>query len=158
MLRLFYASFAYMVAGVLSGLYYRELTKLNDFPEGEFTQLGLAHTHLLALGFIVLLIVLALEKVFTLSRSRLFGWFFWLYNAGVVLTSASLIWHGSLTVLGRESSSMISGIAGTGHMLLTAGMVLLFLSLRSAIRGPLRNTAHAHRDDAARAEELAEAR
>ena len=133
MLRLFYASFAYMVAGVLSGLFYREFTKLNDFPEGGSTQLGLAHTHLLTLGFIVLLIVLLLEKVFTLSRSRLFGWFFWIYNAGVVLTSAMLIWHGSLTVLGEESSKMIAGIAGTGHMLLTAGMVLLFLSLRRAI-------------------------
>jgi hypothetical protein len=131
--RLFYASFAYMIVGVLSGLFYREFTKLNDFPEGQFTQLGLAHTHLLTLGFIVLLIVLVLEKVFTLSRSRLFGWFFWLYNAGVILTSAMLVWHGSLTVLGQESSKMIAGIAGTGHMLLTAAMVLLFLALGRAI-------------------------
>jgi hypothetical protein len=133
MRRLFYASFAYMIVGVLSGLFYREFTKLNDFPEGQFTQLGLAHTHLLTLGFIVLLIVLVLEKVFTLSRSRLFGWFFWLYNAGVILTSAMLVWHGSLTVLGQESSKMIAGIAGTGHMLLTAAMVLLFLALGRAI-------------------------
>ena len=78
--------------------------------------------------------MLALEKLFTLSDSRLFGWFFWIYNAGVVLTSAMLIWHGSLTVLGEESSKMIAGIAGTGHMLLTAGMVLLFLALGKAIR------------------------
>lgn len=133
MRRLFYASFAYMVAGVLSGLFYREFTKLNDFPEGRFTQLGLAHTHLLTLGFIVLLIVLALEKLFALSRSRLFGWFFWIYNAGVILTSAMLIWHGSLTVLGHESSKMIAGIAGVGHILLSAAMVLLFLSLGRAL-------------------------
>src|SRR5690554_2010884 len=106
MRRLFYSSFAYMVIGVLSGLFYREFTKLNDFPEGQFTQLGLAHTHLLTLGFIVLLLVLALEKVFTLSTSKLFGWFFWLYNAGVILTSATLIWHGMLTVLGEQSSKM----------------------------------------------------
>lgn len=78
MSRLFYASFAYMIAGVLSGLFYREFTKLNDFPAGQFTQLGLAYTHLLTLGFIVLLIVLVLEKTFTLSQSRLCGWFFWL--------------------------------------------------------------------------------
>lgn len=133
MRRLFYASFAYMIIGVLSGLFYREFTKLNDFPEGQFTQLGLAHTHLLTLGFIVLLIVLVLEKVFTLSRGKLFGWFFWLYNAGVILTSAMLIWHGSLTVLGQESSKMIAGIAGTGHILLTSAMVLLFLALGRAI-------------------------
>jgi hypothetical protein len=134
MRRLFFASFAYMLLGVLSGLFYREFTKLNDFPEGDFTQLGLAHTHLLTLGFIVLLIVLALEKLFTLSRSKLFGWFFWIYNAGVVLTSAMLIWHGSLTVLGQESTKMISGIAGLGHILLTVAMVLLFVALGRAIR------------------------
>lgn len=133
MKKLFYAAFAYMLVGVLSGLFYREFTKANDFPSGEFTQLGLAHTHLLTLGFIVLLIVLALEKQFTLSRSKLFGWFFWVYNAGVIVTSAMLIWHGSLTVLGQEGNGMISGIAGLGHILLTAGMVLLFLCLRRAL-------------------------
>ena len=133
MKKLFYAAFAYMLVGVLSGLFYREFTKANDFPSGEFTQLGLAHTHLLTLGFIVLLIVLVLEKQFTLSRSKLFGWFFWVYNAGVIVTSAMLIWHGSLTVLGQEGNGMISGIAGLGHILLTAGMVVLFLCLRRAL-------------------------
>ncbi len=91
------------------------------------------HTHLLVLGFVVLLIVLLLEKAFALSESRLFGWFFWLYNAGVVLTSAMMVWHGSLTVLGQESSAMIAGIAGLGHILLSAGMVLLFLALRKRL-------------------------
>lgn len=132
--KLLYASFLYMLVGVASGLFYREFTKLNGFPEGEFTQLGLAHTHLLTLGFIVLLIVLALEKVFAISRSqKLFAWFFWLYNAGVVLTSAMLIWHGSLTVLGQESTSMIAGIAGLGHILITAGMIVFFVALRRAV-------------------------
>lgn len=134
MQKLFYAAFLYMLAGVASGLFYREFTKMNDFPEGQFTQLGLAHTHLLTLGFIVLLIVLILEKVFTLSRSKMFAWFFWIYNAGVILTSAMLITHGMLTVLGEESTKMIAGIAGLGHMLLTAGMILLFLALRKALR------------------------
>lgn len=134
MRKLFYAAFIYMLVGVASGLFYREFTKVNDFPEGQFTQLGLAHTHLLTLGFIVLLIVLILEKVFTLSQSKLFGWFFWLYNAGVILTSAMLVTHGMLTVLGEESSKMVAGIAGLGHILLTAGMILLFLSLRKTLR------------------------
>ncbi len=134
MKKIFNAAFIYMIVGVLSGLFYREFTKLNDFPEGKFTQLGLAHTHLLTLGFIVLLIVLVIEKVFTISRSpKLFAWFFWLYNAGVILTSGMLIWHGSLTVLGQESSKMIAGIAGLGHMLLTAGMIVFFVALRRAI-------------------------
>ena len=136
MRRLFYAAFASMVAGVASGLFYREFTKLNDFPEGASTQLGLVHTHLLTLGFVVLLIVLLLEKQFALSQSRLFGWFFWTYIAGLVLTSAMMVWHGCLTVLGLESSKMIAGIAGLGHMLLTAGMILLFLALRKRLVAP----------------------
>ena len=128
------AAFIYMIAGVASGLFYREFTKLNGFPEGRVTQLGLVHTHLLTLGFIVLLIALVIEKVFGISRSpKLFAWFFWLYNAGVILTSGMLIWHGSLTVLGQESSKMIAGIAGLGHMLLTAGMVVFFVALRRAV-------------------------
>ncbi|GAB3799852.1 DUF2871 domain-containing protein [Humibacter antri] len=143
MRRLFYASFAYLVVGLASGLFFREFTKAHDFSENRFTQLAVVHTHLLTLGFIVLLIVLLLEKVFTLSQSRWFGWFFWVYNAGLVVTAAMLTWHGSLTVLGRESTAMISGIAGLGHILLSAGMVFLFLALGRAI-------GRQHRDTAAR--------
>ena len=135
MRKLYLAAFAYLIIGVASGLYYRELTKLTGWPEGQPTQLGVAHTHLLTLGFVVLLIVLALEKAFTVSRSRLFGWFFWVYNAGVILTSAMLVLHGSMTVLGMESSKAIAGIAGMGHMLLTAGLILLLLALRGPVVG-----------------------
>lgn len=127
------AAIIYLLAGLGSGLFYRELTKLQDFPEGQFTQLAVAHTHLLTLGFLVLLVVLLLDKVFSLSGTRLFTWFFWLYNAGLVLTAGAMIWHGSLTVLGEESTKMIAGIAGLGHMLLTAALVLLVIRLRRAV-------------------------
>lgn len=133
MRRLFTAAFASMLLGVLSGLFYREFTKANDFPEGEFTQLGLVHTHLLVLGFVVLLIVLLLEKAFALTESKLFGWFFWTYISGLVLTSAMMVWHGILTVVGEQSTAMVSGIAGLGHILLSAGMVFLFLALRGRL-------------------------
>lgn len=134
MQRLFTAACCYLAAGLLSGLFYREFTKMNDFPAGQFTQLGVAHTHLLALGFMTSLIVLALEKVFGISRSpKLFSWFFWLYNAGVVVTASMLIWHGSLTVLGKESNAMISGIAGLGHISITAGLIVLMVALSRAL-------------------------
>lgn len=138
------SAFVYAGIGVASGLFYREFTKLNGFPEGEFTQLGLAHTHLLALGFLPFLILLGLERVFRFSRSRKrFAWFLGLYHAGVVLTSAMLIVHGSLTVLGLESSKMIAGIAGLGHMSITAAIIVLFFALRTAVRReePLAQTA-----------------
>lgn len=133
-LRILSAATVYAVLGLAAGLFYREFTKLNGYPEGLMGQLGLAHTHILTLGMIVLLIVLALERSFALSSSRLFRWFFWIYNAGVVLTSAMLIWHGMLQVQGLASSSMIAGIAGLGHMLVGAGFILLLLALRAAIR------------------------
>lgn len=68
MRRLYYAAFTYTILGLLGGLYYRELTKAQDFPEDGFTQLSVVHTHLFALGMLVMLIVLALEKVFGLTR------------------------------------------------------------------------------------------
>lgn len=140
MKKLFTASSIYLVAGLLAGLFYREFTKMNDFPEGQFTQLGVAHTHLLVLGFMVLLIALVVEKVFGVSRSpKLFTWFFWLYNVGVVLTAAMMIWHGCLTVLGKESSAMIAGIAGMGHILITAGLIVFVVALSRAL--PNNNTA-----------------
>ncbi|MDN6673019.1 MAG: DUF2871 domain-containing protein [Corynebacterium casei] len=58
---------------------------------------------------------------------------FWLYNAGVILTAAMMVWHGMLTVLGEESTNMIAGIAGLGHIFLTVAMVLLFIVLGRAI-------------------------
>ncbi|MDR6868987.1 nitric oxide reductase large subunit [Microbacterium resistens] len=128
------ATTVYIVIGLAAGLFYREFTKLNGFEEGMSGQLGLAHTHILTLGALVQLIVLALEKSFRLSASRLFRWFFWIYNAGVVLTGTMLVWHGMLQVLDEESSKMIAGIAGVGHMLVGAGFVLLLLSLRASLR------------------------
>lgn len=135
MKKLFYSAFAYMVIGVLSGLFYREFTKTKDFT--GFTQLSVVHTHLLTLGFIVLLIVLILEKLFALSESRLFNWFFWTYNAGLVLTAAIMVVHGVLQVNGTtDVSAAIPGIAGLGHILLSVGMVLLFLALRTRLFAP----------------------
>lgn len=134
MTKLFYASFTYMVLGVLSGVFYREFTKAHGFADGSAPgQLGLVHTHLLTLGFIVLLLILVAEKVFNLSENGLFPTFFWTYNVGVVLTSAMMVWHGILTVTGGESNAMISGIAGLGHIFLTIGLILLFLMLRTAV-------------------------
>lgn len=134
MKKLFYSAFAYMVIGVLSGLFYREFTKGKDFAGS--TQLSIVHTHLLTLGFIVLLLVLILEKLFTLSESKLFNWFFATYNIGLVLSAAIMVVHGILQVDGvAEVSAAIPGIAGLGHIFLSTGMVLLFLALRSRLFG-----------------------
>ncbi|MFI6323349.1 DUF2871 domain-containing protein [Nonomuraea sp. NPDC050556] len=131
MRKILHTAHIYMIIGVVSGLYYRELTKLNDFT-GD-SQLGVVHTHLLALGMLFFLIVLALEKLFTLTASKLFGWFFWIYNAGLALTVAMMTVRGSMTVLGAEAGAAITGLAGLGHIILTVGLILLFVTLGKRI-------------------------
>ncbi|MET7327970.1 DUF2871 domain-containing protein [Nonomuraea sp. NPDC005650] len=121
----------YMILGLVSGLYYREITKLTGFT-GD-TQLGVVHTHLLALGMLFFLVVLALEKLFELTSVRLFGWFFWIYNAGLAVTVAMMTLHGTLTVLGRPSGELIAIVSGLGHILLTVGLILLFVTLGKRI-------------------------
>ncbi len=125
-----------MVLGLASGVFYREYTKLNDFAQGEYTQLTTLHTHFLVLGFVVFLVVLALEKLFGLSQSKMFTWFFWVYNFGLLLTASMMAYHGMLHVDGSSSVPMTQGMAGLGHMSLGAGMLLLFLSIRKALKRP----------------------
>ncbi|MFJ6071861.1 DUF2871 domain-containing protein [Streptomyces sp. NPDC093065] len=126
----YYAAHVYMIVGVVSGLFYREFTKAEDF-HGE-TQLALMHTHLLALGMLVFLIVLALDKLFQLSGTRLFTGFFWCYNAGLAISTAMMGVHGILTVLGRDEDHISEAVpltAGLGHIVLTVGLILLFVLL-----------------------------
>jgi hypothetical protein len=134
MKRLYFAATVWLVLGLGGGLYYRELTKAHDFTEQ--TQLSVVHTHLLTLGVMFFLILLALERLFTLSASRLFNWFFWIYSLGLVWTVALLAIHGTRTVLGMSSGAVIAGLAGLGHILLTAGFALLFVCLYQRIRVP----------------------
>jgi len=135
-LRLFYTSFVFAFLGVASGLYYRELTKAYDLFDRSATQLPLVHTHFLVLGFIALLIVLALERLLHLTSAapRLAGWFYWIWTSGVALTGGMMLVKGTIAVGGADASSpALAGLAGLGHMLLTAGLVLLFFLLRAGI-------------------------
>ena len=58
----------WLVIGLLGGVFYREFTKAHDFT--GWTQLKVVHTHSLALGFMLTLIVLLVERAFALSHHR----------------------------------------------------------------------------------------
>lgn len=134
--RLLSTSFVYMILGVASGLFYREYTKATD-TLGVDTQLSTLHTHFLALGMLVFLIVLALDAVLSLSGRRSFTVFYWTYNIGLVLTVVMQGVRGILTLDGQDpatTTAAIPGIAGLGHMILTAGLVALFVALRAAVK------------------------
>lgn len=125
------SAFAYTVIGLLSGVYYREMTRSQDY-EG-FTQLSVVHTHLLALGTIFLLIVAMCEWQFGLSSRRQFRWFLGTFHAGLVITVSMLLVRGTMQVYDQGDPAAISGIAGLGHILLAVALVLFFVMLRGAV-------------------------
>lgn len=139
MRRLYLAAISYAALGLAGGLAYREITHARGFT--GYTQLALVHTHLLALGMLVMLIVLALDVSLGLSGSRSFSWFFTTYNAGLVITAAALTWHGLLQVLGQDAGPAIAGIAGLGHILLTIGIGCLLAAINKPLRARLATTA-----------------
>ncbi|MFC7446773.1 DUF2871 domain-containing protein [Rhodococcus daqingensis] len=132
----YHAAHIYMILGVLSGLYYREITKINEF-EGD-TQLSVVHTHLLTLGMLGFLIVLALDKQFNLSGARQFTYFFWFYNTGIAVTVLAMVFRGTQTVLGNDVPEAVSLVAGLGHIVLTVGLILLFILLGKRLNEPAR--------------------
>ncbi|MFE3556218.1 DUF2871 domain-containing protein [Streptomyces sp. NPDC059193] len=144
MKKLYYSAVIYTVLGLLSGLFYRELTKAQDFT-GD-TQLSVLHTHLLTLGTLFFLIAIALERVLHLSSGRFFNAFFWTYHAGMILTTGIMTVHGTMTVLGKTAGPAISGPAGLGHILLTLALVFFFLCLHNRVRLDLTYSAAADRE------------
>ncbi len=133
MRRTYLAAIIYAALGLLGGLFYREFTKGRGFT--GVTQLAIVHTHLLALGLLMMLIVLTLDATLGISGSRSFRWFFLTYNAGLLLTVTMLVVHGTMQVLGQEAGPAIAGIAGLGHILLGVGIVSLLVSLNGPIKG-----------------------
>lgn len=117
----------YAVLGLCSGVFYREYTKYHDFQ--GVTQLAVMHVHLLALGMLVMLILLALEKQFELSKTKWFNLFYWHYNGGMLLTVIMMLVIGIRDVAGQASTAMLDGIAGLGHIIITVGLVFFFMAL-----------------------------
>lgn len=132
MKKLLTTSLFYCILGLISGIYYREITKYTGFT-GE-TQLSVLHTHLLMLGMFMFLIVLLLEKNFGIMSSKKFNAFYYIYNAGLLLTVGLLTFHGTMTVLGQETGAAVSGIAGLGHILLAVGLVFLFVIMYEKLK------------------------
>lgn len=137
MRKLLATSFGYLLAGLAGGVFYREFTKFQGF-EGR-TTLSFIHVHLLVLGMAMFLILTLFEHHFQLFQEKLFSVFFGVYNAGLVVTISAMIARGVTQVLGASLSSgadaAISGISGLGHILLGAGLVILFVVLFKRLKG-----------------------
>lgn len=127
MKKLYFAAVFYTILGLAGGLFYRTLTHANDFTSD--TQLAVVHTHFLVLGMFFFLILILIEKAFTISNSKVFNWFFWVYNVGLIWTGGFLTFNGTNTVLGNTTGAAIAGISGMGHIILTVALVLFFICL-----------------------------
>lgn len=131
-------SMFYTIFGLLSGVYYREFTKINGFTDK--TQLSVLHTHSLILGCVFFILVLLLEKNFQLTKQISYKKFSMFYHAGLGLTLIMMLVRGTLTVLGHGPSGMLAGFAGIGHIILAVGFFFFFKTLFQAIK-PFETTA-----------------
>ena len=127
-------AFAYAIAAMAGGVFYREFTKFNGFT--GVTALGKVHTHLFLLGMLVFLVVALFASRQDLRQLKTFRAFLWTYNLGVPLMAVMLAVRGVAQVLGwtlsAAADASISGIAGIGHVLTGVGLVLLLVSLRKS--------------------------
>lgn len=80
----------------------------------------------------VYLLVALYAKHYELESSKNFKAFLLTYNIGVPLTAVMMIVRGVPQVLGSEMTKAfngaVSGMAGIGHILTGAGIILLLLS------------------------------
>lgn len=139
MKKLYYSAFTYLLLGLASGVAWREITKILDITEP--TALGTVHTHLLVLGFVMFLLFIVFEKLFSISNTKRFLSFFIIYHIGVGLSSIMMFVRGILSVqvirgaieLSDGLNASISGMAGIGHMLLAVGFVLFMLIVKERL-------------------------
>lgn len=136
MKRYLWVSFSYLIAGLAGGIFYREFTKAYEFT-GD-TALGKVHVHLLLLGMVIYLLIALFSRHYDLKKETLFKVFTPIYNSGVILTVVMMIVRGVYEVTGTALStganSAIAGIAGLGHGLVGAGLILLILTLIKCVK------------------------
>lgn len=130
------AALIYAATALAGGVFYREFTKFNGF-EGV-TALGKVHPHLFILGMLVFIVIALFAAHNELEKIKLFRVFLIVYNCGVVISTITLLARGITEVLGttmtKSANAAISGVAGIGHVLVGAGIILLILALKKTAK------------------------
>ena len=126
-------AFVYAILAMICGVFYREFTKAYDFT--GVTALGKLHPHLFVLGMVMFLLFALFDAKFDLQKHKLYLPFMIIYNAGVGIMCVMLAVRGVFDVIGGTfSDGAISGIAGLGHILVAAGIILFFCMLLLSLR------------------------
>ncbi|MDW8569561.1 DUF2871 domain-containing protein [Staphylococcus shinii] len=132
MKKLMLSSAFYTLLGMLSGLFYREMSKGENFS--GYSQLNVTHTHLLVLGTIMFLIFMVIEYQLKLTKnSKLFNSFFYIFHLGILVTVAMQYINGIATITGFSVSPAIAGVAGLGHIMISIAFILFFVLLNKRI-------------------------
>lgn len=125
------AALAYAIVAMIFGVFYREFTKFSDFT-GQ-TNLSVMHTHYFMLGMFFFLALMLAEKSFSFSDKNT-GKILLVYHLGLNITGLGFLMRGLTQVLDTQMSAgldaSISGIAGIGHILTAAAIILLLLKIR----------------------------
>ena len=101
---------------------------MNDYT--AWTTLSVVHTHYFILGMMFFLILgsVSMNMNLKINRAVLF------YNIGLNLTAITLIVRGIIQVLDLNVvSTLISGIAGIGHILLGISLFMILLDIKRSV-------------------------
>jgi hypothetical protein len=129
-------SLTYAIVALVSGVFFREFTKLNGFT--GVTSLGKVHTHLFMLGFFLFLIVALFAQNHDLEDQKSFRVFMRVHNIGLPLVALTMTARGVTQVLDMDLSrglnASISGVAGISHILVAIGIISLLLALKKVVK------------------------
>lgn len=135
MKRIINTAIIYGVLALIGGVVFREVTKFANYT--EHTTLSIIHTHLFAMGMLVFLILVSIEKQFLITEHKRFSLFYWTYNVGLCIAVLGFFVRGMLEVYGIEISkgmnAMIAGISGLGHMSLSLGVILMLFIIKKQV-------------------------
>ena len=101
---------------------------MNDYT--AWTTLSVVHTHYFILGMMFFLILgsVSMNMNLKINQAVLF------YNIGLNLTAITLIVRGIIQVLDLNVvSTLISGIAGIGHILLGISLFMILLDIKRSV-------------------------
>lgn len=127
------SAIVYAVMAMAGGVFYREITRYMGFT-GK-TALSVVHTHYFILGMFFFLLLMVLEKNFEFTEKKT-RYIICAYHAGLNLTCLMFVVRGLAQVfemnLSAAAGASISGLAGTGHIILGISMVLILVEIRKS--------------------------
>lgn len=129
------AASIYTLIGLISGVFYREITKILDYTSR--TNLSLIHGHYISLGLFVFLFLLVLEKQFAFSKVKSSKQLVIGYHIGLNITGLGFLMRGLTQVLEMDMTkglnASISGISGMGHIILAISLLMILRNIKKAI-------------------------